>query len=74
METGRTWKLMDSGGRLQGLRSRVVAISSTLAVSVCSASPVNCKTIMESRLDKNDRQSGWQSAPRLRSVCASPRR
>lgn len=37
-----TWKLMDSGGRLHGLRSRVVAISSTLAVSVCSASPANC--------------------------------
>lgn len=37
----RTWKLMLSGGRLQGLRSRVVAMSSTDAVSVCSASPAN---------------------------------
>ena len=36
-----TWKLIDSGGRLQGLRSRVVAISSTDAASVCSASPAN---------------------------------
>ena len=34
-----TWKLMLSGGLPQGFLSRVVAISSTPALSVCSASP-----------------------------------
>ena len=34
-------KLRPSGGRPQGLRSRVVAMSSTAAASVCSVSPVN---------------------------------
>ena len=37
----RTWNDSESGGRLQGRFSRVVAISSTLAASVCSCSPAN---------------------------------
>lgn len=35
-DQGRTWKLIWMGGRVQGLRSRVVVIRSTLAPSVCS--------------------------------------
>ena len=35
----RAWKAMAIGGLPQGLRSRVVAISSTLAVSACSDAP-----------------------------------
>ena len=38
---GRTWKDMAMGGRDQAFFSRVVAISSTLAISACSAAPVN---------------------------------
>ena len=35
----RAWKAIAMGGLPQGLRSRVVAISSTLAVSACSDMP-----------------------------------
>lgn len=35
-----TWKFMEMGGRLHAFLSRVVAISSTLAISECSVAPL----------------------------------